>query len=86
MQLLLGDPGVPGPFLAEPSSEQGNTDHRVRYLACESLFNVAKVANEVGWWMILDDGWMIAVHVCKTIIHHLDFCKYCGLYQPFMVI
>ena len=47
MQLLLGDPsGPPGPFLAEPVSDQAAGDHRVRYLACESLFNVAKVANE----------------------------------------
>lgn len=46
MQLLLGDPLGSGPFLAEPSSDQVSGDARVRYLACESLFNVAKVANE----------------------------------------
>ena len=46
MDLLLGDATRAGPFLAEPSSDQPSADHRVRYLACESLFNVAKAANE----------------------------------------
>ena len=58
MQLLLGDPLGSGPFLAEPSSDQVSGDARVRYLACESLFNVAKVANEV-----LVDGWLVVWNI-----------------------
>ncbi|CAK9114893.1 Protein VAC14 homolog [Durusdinium trenchii] len=46
MSLLLGDSNGPGPFLAEPTQYEPTSDHRVRYLACEALFNIAKVAHE----------------------------------------
>lgn len=46
MDLILGEPQSPGPFLAEPLLNEPTSDHRVRYLACEALFNVAKVAGE----------------------------------------
>ncbi|CAJ1385852.1 unnamed protein product [Effrenium voratum] len=45
MGLLLGpDSKHLGPFLAEASSD--TESHRVRYLSCEALFNVAKIAQE----------------------------------------
>ena len=46
MEMILGEPQSPGPFLAEPLLNEPTSDHRVRYLACEALFNVAKVARE----------------------------------------